>query len=200
MTAGALLPLALLTLMPSLPISPALQAQWLAAWLPVAGALSFTSCGALLIWLSWLTPWLDAGNRRLRFKHAPADWWKAARLSIWTPSALISVTGFSVGLALPVHDWLHTGNWLWGALERWAMAGLALAGAASVWSYWLQRATKRRLLATLGRRQLCFTCGYDLRGSMKVKGCPECGTPTPLTDEQTSSDARSFEVADSHTP
>lgn len=142
----------------------------------IAVVVTTASVCCFLGWASWITPWMDAGNLRLRFKKmSPRKWWEWTRILIWMPSWFSASLGFTTAFLLPVYDWLTTGNWLWDMQQVWGMAGMVLAGVIGVWCYWYEPRVKRRLCHTLKARRLCFACGYNLRGRRGAQHCPECG-------------------------
>lgn len=74
---------------------------------------------------------------------------------------------------------------LWHPLLPWAGPALALILLGLI-----PLIIKRGRYEDRDRRwreqKLCYECGYDLRGSLEIGRCPECGWKIPAADSQTS--------------
>ena len=165
----------------ALPVEPYVRMQLVDRILLIVLPLAGASWAFFFIWTAWGVPWIDAGNDRLRFKRSPREYWHGQRFQIWAPCALLTIVGVTFATQSPVSDWLQRGWWTWETRETWGAVIAAIALVVGIGTYWFQKCVKRRLIRMLRRRQLCFDCGYDLRGNPAAESCPECGARTPRT-------------------
>ena len=150
------------------PPSPLFSGALLLYLLPViAGAL----------WIAWGRPLFESADHSVPFKTVPHRAFRRVRLGIWLPSCFV-VTYL---LLVPASDQIHWRS-QWG---QWDEVGLREAlplyatmfAAGLVFSLFAPRVARHvrsRMVGKARALQICYACGYDMRG--KPDGpCPECG-------------------------
>lgn len=131
-------------------------------------------------------PYAYHGNRYVRGGPTPAEYagWLRGAPKLYADRASWEQNSYNA-------EWLQIlANNPKGAMWRFQRGALVFALAlwftflAATWFLILYgwqrvRAESRR------RRGRCQHCGYDLRGSIEMGRCPECGTPFDLSDVET---------------
>jgi hypothetical protein len=96
------------------------------------------------------------------------------RVFVWLPAALAILSALLVVLA-PWIDWWQYGEFYWPREKKLgALIAVAVSGLLSIAAVLLNRSIRFRLQRVASARQVCFACGYDMRGNPSAP-CSECG-------------------------
>lgn len=121
-------------------------------------------------WVCWVLPVKKASREIV---HSPSYSAKAHRLLIWIP-VLICAGMPILFLAVALQDPPFEDS----DFSRIFM-GVGVTIAAAGVSFRCDVVMRRRLRENLATPR-CYSCGYDLRGSL-ADDCPECGTTIPTS-------------------
>jgi hypothetical protein len=150
----------------------------------VADAGQAALLATLLLWSFWCCPYLEAGTLTPRWTRlTPRRALRVLRWAVWVPAVFLTLAVVVPWLV----DWAASPYYTYGggshprspyALRRltlgeWMALGLVMPVIPC--TLWLSRSIRGRLLRTVGRKLICFECGYDLRGNPSGLSCPECG-------------------------
>ncbi|QQE12171.1 hypothetical protein JD969_01455 [Planctomycetota bacterium] len=91
---------------------------------------------------------------------------------------LFEIVGGAVILLPMVLSYFERGFWRWDGFTFSLNLGLGLVlfgGMLLPLLYIYAKWLKNKAIQTAAWRYICYGCGYDLRGNLEAKNCPECG-------------------------
>jgi len=125
-----------------------------------------------VIWTTWLCPFIHARDLRAEWRHSPKLKLRGLTFYLWAPPlvALVNAVALTIGT---VTGWMFTPVSPAALACFWCLAILSIVAAV-----FLRYFLKRIMIRQAQERELCFPCGYCVRG-VASDTCPECGEPIP---------------------
>lgn len=138
-----------------------------------------------MLWMAWGLPFFRSGDAAVPFKRVPESVNRSMRVIVWLPAAFIFAVSFVVPGYMHIQFWRTWGEWDTLGMREQA-PGYAIMLTISivfiVIAHRLTRAVESRLINKSRALNICYACGYDMRGNPDGP-CPECGyeNDTPST-------------------